>query len=132
MTTAEVDRLSAGKYLSLTTFKRDGTAVATPVWVTRDGEQLYVITKAHAGKIKRLRHTSRVLLAPCDMRGRVDGPATEGTARVLDDPAEIDAALGRARAKYGFMYRLNEWFARLRKRAGADEIAIEITPGPAA
>jgi PPOX class probable F420-dependent enzyme len=100
----EIDRLSAGKYLSLTTIKRDGTPVATPVWVARDGEHLYVVTPVDTGKAKRLRHTSRVLLAPCDVRGNLTGHQVEGSARLLD--AEGTAAAGRLiDAKYGLVSR---------------------------
>ena len=62
-------RLGDGKYLSLTTFRKTGTPVATPVWVMREADQLYVITGAESGKIKRLRNNTAVLIAACDVRG---------------------------------------------------------------
>lgn len=63
-----VEELARGTYLSLTTFRRDGTAVPPPVWLVRDGKALRVITQADSGKAKRLRNDSRVLVAPCDAR----------------------------------------------------------------
>ena len=66
----DIDRLAAGKYLSLTTFRKDGSAVSTPVWVARDGDHLYVMTDPSSGKATRLRNSGRVRLAPCDMRGQ--------------------------------------------------------------
>jgi len=66
-----IDDLAAGKYISLATFKKDGTRVATPVWVTREGDHLYVITEANSGKAKRLRNSPRAQVAACDMRGTV-------------------------------------------------------------
>lgn len=101
----ELERLSAGKYLSLTTIKRDGTPVATPVWVAREGAHLYVVTPVETGKAKRLRHTSRVLLAPCDVRGNLTGYQVEGSARLLDTEATV--AAGRLiDARYGLLSRL--------------------------
>ncbi len=67
---AAIDQLGEQEYISLTTFKRNGTGVATPVWVMRDSDHLYVITEAGSGKAKRLRNFSRVMVAPSDMRGR--------------------------------------------------------------
>ena len=69
----DVEKLARGRYLSLTTFRRDGTPVATPVWVARQGDELVVYTARSSGKVKRLRNNNRVLLAPCNMRGRVNG-----------------------------------------------------------
>ncbi|MFT6565014.1 MAG: PPOX class probable F420-dependent enzyme, partial [Actinomycetes bacterium] len=51
-----LDSLSAGKYISITTFRKSGEGVSTPLWVTRDGEALYVITGAESGKVKRMRN----------------------------------------------------------------------------
>ena len=82
-----VEELARGKYLSLTTFRRDDTAVATPVWLVRDGDALRVITQADSGKAKQLRNDSRVLVAPCDARGNLKGEQVEATA-TLEDAAE--------------------------------------------
>jgi PPOX class probable F420-dependent enzyme len=101
----EVDRLASRQYLSLTTFRRSGAPVATPVWVARRDEGLYVITSVESGKVKRLRHTARVLLAPCDVRGQITGPQVEGSARLLD---EDGTAMVRTLIdeKYGLLGRL--------------------------
>ena len=52
--------------------------VPTPVWAAPDGDSLVVWTRADSGKVKRLRHTSRVTVAPSDIRGKVHGPAVDG------------------------------------------------------
>jgi uncharacterized protein len=78
--------LASEKYVRLTTFKRDGTAVATPVWIVPDGNDLLVLTSTSTGKAKRIRHTERVLLAPCDARGRVQPGTTDSEARASIDP----------------------------------------------
>lgn len=123
---AEVERLAAGHYVSLTTYKKDGTAVATPVWVSYDGEHLLVWTEADSGKVKRIRNGARVLLAPCDSRGRLQGTAVEGTARVVDDPAAIDAIAALHKKKYGIQFRVFDTFAAVFRR-GRRHAGIEIS-----
>ncbi len=121
----DVAALAEHEYVLLTTFRRTGEPVGTPVWIVRDGERLIVTTGAESGKVKRLRHTPRVTLTPCDMRGRVkaDAVPVEATA-VIDDSADtrerLDAAL---RAKYGMKYRM----IRMTQRRGADSVALVIT-----
>jgi hypothetical protein len=126
-TNAEIERLGAGHYVSLTTFRKDGTAVATPVWASTDGNALFVWTEANAGKIKRLRNSGRVLLAPCDARGRLQGAEVEGTARVLDDPAAIARVETLHKAKYKAQFGFFGLFAKVFRRGGGGHVGIEIT-----
>jgi hypothetical protein len=126
----DLQTLAKSRYVSLTTFRRDGTPVATPVWVARQGDELRVFTYRSSGKAKRLRHDGRVLLAPCDMRGRVTGDVTEGTARLQDD-AETAVTLELIRRRYGLQARLLRWWeGRHAGDSPADRrvgIAIRIT-----
>ncbi|HLL65161.1 MAG TPA: PPOX class F420-dependent oxidoreductase [Micromonosporaceae bacterium] len=78
--------LAAAKYVLVTTFRRDGTGVPTPVWAARDGDHLVVWTVADSGKVKRIRRDGRVTVAPCTLRGKPLGPAVPGTATILDGP----------------------------------------------
>ena len=87
----DVGTLAKSRYVSLTTFRRDGAPVATPVWVAHQGDELVVYTASSFGKAKRLRNCSRVLVAPCDMGGRPTGDAIEGTARLQDESAPREA-----------------------------------------
>ncbi|MEV0413714.1 PPOX class F420-dependent oxidoreductase [Streptomyces sp. NPDC050448] len=82
-----LDELDQGKYVSLTTFRKDGTPVATPVWAVADGGELYVWTRSDSWKVKRIRNNGRVTVGPCDVRGRVaeGAPVLEGEARLLDE-----------------------------------------------
>lgn len=82
--TSEIDRLSRSNYVLVTTFRRDGTPVPTPVWVGREGDELIVWTQATAGKVKRIRNNPEVELTECDLRGRPRGTPVRGTARILD------------------------------------------------
>jgi PPOX class probable F420-dependent enzyme len=129
MTLPTFESLAAGKYLSLTTFKKDGTAVATPVGLAADGDRLYVITDASAGKAKRLRNSGRVLLASCDMRGRFEGEQVEGSARVLEEPADVAAVVARIKGRYGVQYTLATLGSKLR-RTTPDQVGIEIEVVP--
>jgi len=126
-----LDSLGLATYISLTTFRKSGDAVATPVWVVRNDDFLYVITEDNSGKIKRLRNNSSVLVAPCDMRGRVQGDVVGGSARIID--AEQAASLRKLlAAKYGLQYRVMVLSERVRagkKRQGRVVIEISVNEG---
>jgi PPOX class probable F420-dependent enzyme len=79
-----LDRLTAQWAVLLTTFRRDGTPVGTPVSVAVDAARGYVRSPGTAGKVKRLRNDPHVELAPCTPRGRPTGPAMHAVARRLD------------------------------------------------
>ncbi len=123
-----VEELARGKYLSLSTFRRDGTAVATPVWLVRDGDALRVITQANSGKAKRLRNDSRILVAPCDARGNLKGPQVEGTA-VLEDAAETARTARLIEKRYGVLGKLFMWRSRraASKPGAAGMVGIRIS-----
>jgi PPOX class probable F420-dependent enzyme len=128
---AEIERLGAATYLSLTTFRKDGTPVATPVWASKDGARLYVWTETDAGKTKRLRNSGRVLLAPCDSRGGLQGAQVEGRAVVLDSADDVERLKKLHRAKYGLQFRAFDGFASLFRRARGHvviEISVENPP----
>ena len=99
-------------YVSLTTFRRTGKPVATPVWAAPDGDALIVWTRADSGKVKRLRHTSRVTVAPCDVRGRVEGSPVDGVSEFVDQ-ADWPQAIDALRRTYGLRFTLGQHSARL-------------------
>lgn len=125
---SSLEALARGKYLSLTTFRRDGTPVATPVWLVRDGDALRVITQADSGKAKRLRNDTRVLLAPCDARGHLKGHQVEGTA-TLEDPAETARTAQLIEARYGLLGKFLMWRSRRasRKPGAAGQVGIRVS-----
>jgi PPOX class probable F420-dependent enzyme len=92
------------KYMSLTTFRKNGMPVPTPIWFGEDADKLYVMTRSDMGKMKRLRNNQQVRVAPCTIRGRVTGPESAARARIL--PPEEHA---RARQTINRKY----WLARL-------------------
>src|SRR5258708_37829577 len=83
----DLARLAPAKYMLLTTFRKNGTAVPTPVWVARDGDELVLTTGPNAGKVKRIRRDGAVRVAPCTMRGKPTGAEVPAHARLLDDAA---------------------------------------------
>jgi uncharacterized protein len=92
--------------IALTTFRKTGEAVTTPVWFAISLGTIYVETHADAGKLKRLRHTARVTLAPCTYSGKVTGSLSEGNARILTESEESTAASAALAKKYGRMRNL--------------------------
>jgi uncharacterized protein len=125
-----VGSLAGERYISLTTFRRDGSTASTPVWVVSDdGERLLVWTGAGTWKVKRIRRDPRVLVAASDFKGREAGPRVPGRARVLGPEAE--ALVTRLlRRKYGWQRRALELQARLRgllrRRPNAGAVYLEI------
>ena len=114
MTAAELDR---HRYMSLATFRRHGAQVATPVWFAACDGRLYVVSAGNAGKVKRIRNAARVRVAPCDVRGTVQGPWQDATARVITEASVIEGARRALRAKYGWQVALLDFVSRLTGRA---------------
>src|SRR5271170_4937600 len=70
-------------YMRLTTFRKNGVAVPTPVWFGEADGKMYVMSRPDSGKCKRLRNNPQVRIAACTMRGKVTGPEFDATARIL-------------------------------------------------
>jgi PPOX class probable F420-dependent enzyme len=121
------DLLSA-RYMSLATFKRNGDAVATPVWFAEDAGKLYVFSAGDAGKVKRLRNGTRAQAAPCTVRGKLLGTFQEARGRIVDEPATIERAYRALRRKYGFQMWLTDLMSRLAGRHSKRAVLeIELT-----
>ncbi|MFJ9949716.1 PPOX class F420-dependent oxidoreductase [Kitasatospora sp. NPDC091207] len=118
-------RLSAGSYLLVTTYKKDGTGVPTPVWVVRDGEALGVWTVADSWKVKRIRNRADVLVGPCDVKGRPTGEHYPATAEILG-PERTAAYRTLLRQKYGLLGVVTLLGSRLR-RGERGTVGIRIT-----
>ena len=78
---ADLDALFPGRYLSVTSFKRDGTGVATPVWFVSDGRRLFAFTDLHSAKIRRIRRNPKVLVASCRLGGKLRREPVAGARR---------------------------------------------------
>jgi PPOX class probable F420-dependent enzyme len=123
--------LPVSTYVSLTTFRRTGVPVSTPVWAAPDGDTLVIWTRADSGKVKRLRHTSRVTVAPCDIRGRTTGPAVDGVAEFVPDDGRPEA-VAALRAAYGLKFTMgsatSRLWHRLTRRSGDRHEIIRLRP----
>lgn len=118
-TTDATAAILRAKYVLLTTFKRDGSAVPTPVWAVQDGTGLLIWTPRNSGKVKRIRNSGRVIVAPCTMRGKPTGRSVDATASLLDDAGtmRVQDAIG---GKYGWLGRT--WLRSAVKKAGQDAV----------
>jgi len=111
---SDLAALAHHRYLALETVRRNGAAVVTPVWfVERDG-QLFFSAPAHTGKVKRLRHTPRGRVAPCDERGTLLGPWIPVAIQPAPG-AEAATADRLLAARYGWQRRLLDIFGWLRR-----------------
>lgn len=123
--------LADERFVSLTTYRKTGEPVSTPVWIATAGDTLVVTTPAGSGKVKRLRNDPKVELRPCDRRGRVDeaAPSASGVAHIVTDPASITALTAPFPRKYGFEYKLVMIVERLLKLGRpAHRYILQITP----
>lgn len=125
MTDASWDWLDRGRAVLLTTYRRSGEPVSTPVGYGTDGEWLYFMTDPASGKVKRLRREPRVAVAPCTLSGRVTGPSVTARARPI-----AGAAAEEARRLITGRNRL-AWFFLLRKarRDGRSWVVYAVTRG---
>ena len=102
--------IHAQKYISLTTFRKTGVGVPTPVWFGEQDGKLYVMTRNDSWKYRRIRNNPKVMVAPCTMRGTVTGPDFEGMARIL--PREQWPAAKQLIDRKYWMARLPFWSSK--------------------
>jgi PPOX class probable F420-dependent enzyme len=127
-------RLADEKYVSFTTFRRNGDPVPVAVWIAAlpDGSFGFT-TGGDSWKVKRLRNNPRIRVQASNLRGvvKTGAPVYEGTAVVLsvEDAGyrEIDEAIAR---KYGLTFRLVQfsgWVQSKFRPHSAADAAIRIT-----
>jgi len=118
-----LEQFSKKKYLNLETFRKSGQGMRTPVWFVQDGEIIYVQTMANSGKVKRIRNSGRVNIAPCKMDGKLIGSWVPAQAREVTDPEVSMAADRLLDQKYGLLKKI---FSNQRASKGAQDIILEI------
>jgi PPOX class probable F420-dependent enzyme len=94
-------------YICLTTFRKNGAAVPTPVWFAEANGKIYVMTRSDSGKYKRIRNNPEVRIAPCTVRGKITGPEFTAQARILA-PEQWSSGRQAMRQKY-WLLRLPFW-----------------------
>jgi uncharacterized protein len=123
-TKTSLEALKSHQFLNLTTFRKNGAGVSTPVWFALENGKIYGTSQPQTGKVKRIRNNPQVTFAPSSMNGKPLGEASQGKARLLS-AAEYPFADGALKRKYGLQYRFLVWTMKLR---GAKEIFWEVTP----
>jgi PPOX class probable F420-dependent enzyme len=128
-----VDDLETARYTSLTTFKRDGSSVATPVWITGTAGSYAFTTGDRAWKTRRLSRNSSVQVQVCDMRGRVKPDAEQylGTGDVVTSSDAVAAAERALAAKYGWQFKATKVVDgikdRLSRGAPQQVVAVQLS-----
>ena len=121
------DTLKKVHYLSFASYRKTGVEVATPVWFAEEDNAFYVFSAQDAGKVKRLRNSSRSRIAACTATGKVTGNWVDTNAELLENDADIKQALGALRRKYGWQMLLTDFLStlsgKMKRRA-----YIRITP----
>lgn len=121
--------LDDAEYISLRSYRRDGSAADTPVWCAPCDGKLVVFTLREAYKLKRIRRNPKVQVARCDVRGKLLGAWLDGHARIVDDRAEEARAYAALNAKYGLRMRVGTVLSTLVgrvKRRVVIEIALDV------
>ena len=113
--------LEGESYINLTTFRKSGEPVSTPLWFAQHEGRLHATTEPDSGKMKRIRNNPSVLLAPCNAWGREKGPRIEGLARSVENEPTPEA--GAALYK---KYRLGLGLFNLFGRQDIGKIVLEI------
>jgi PPOX class probable F420-dependent enzyme len=112
MATTFADVIKA-KYVSLTTFTKDGRSKPTPIWIAPDGDRALVITEKNSWKAQRIPNTPRLAPAPSDMTGHAKGEAVEAVATILD-PSQTEKVYQAIGERYGLIGHVFNLFSKLR------------------
>jgi PPOX class probable F420-dependent enzyme len=98
-----LDRFTHQRTVRLTTYRRDGTGVGTPVSLAVDGGHAYFRTWSTSWKARRLRRDPAVVVEPSTVRGVPTGPGLTGTAQLLEG-AEAERAARLLAAKHPLLH----------------------------
>lgn len=123
-TTSPFPNLQNQQFMNLTTYRKSGVPVTTPVWFAQVGDKVYVYTQANSGKVKRVRNNGKVEVGPCTRSGKPLGPTETAAARLmsLEEGKSVDKLLTN---KYGLLKRIISFVAKLR---GSTPAYLEIRP----
>lgn len=107
------DALLDAEYLNLATFRKNGAKVETPIWAAPAGTAFYAFSEGKAGKVKRLKNSSRAQLAPCTASGKSLGTWHDANAFIVHDAGEIATAYRALSAKYGWKIAIFNAFSKI-------------------
>jgi len=117
------DLLNGHTLINLTTFRKNGNPVSTPVTFTRLDGKLYIITGKTSWKIKRLQRNTDVQLTPCDFNGKALGDMMTAKARIIPDS---EGKKLRSRIKFPVPAPLMFFFNRIRDLRQGGSVYVEI------
>ena len=112
MDVMDANSIRVKKYIMLETYRKSGMGVGTPVWFLVRDDIVYVVTRSKTGKVKRIKNNHNVKIAVCDIRGKVTGEWTKGTATILKDVESIKEVISQRNKKYGFMAKIAGVFSK--------------------
>ena len=123
--------LGGERFVLLTTYRRYGEPVATPVWVLPDAGAAIVSTPEGAGKLKRLRarparHAPAV--RPSRQRQARRARSSRAAPRSSATPPPPRPSTAGSSRKYGVEFRIFmaiEWVVR---RGNSTRVVVRITP----
>lgn len=129
-TSSSFSSLANERYVSFTTYRRDGSPASTPVWVVSDGpHRLLIATGADTWKVRRIKRNPHVRIAGCSARGKEHGRRVAGIAHLVDEEALVRRL---QREKYGWQMRLvegaNAFARRVLRRPSERAAFIEVVP----
>src|SRR3984885_4834121 len=126
--TDALSALAAEKFVSLTTFKKDGTPVAAPMWIGREGDHLFVWTPADSWKGKRVQNNPRGGVGARCRGGKVREGAqpVDGIAEVFTEPATVQRLAGVIRRKYGLEFVVVTFIERVIARGPKPRVILLI------
>ena len=103
------------KYINLSTQKKDGSFVNTPVWFAQEDDRnsFYIFSAGEAGKVKRIRNFPSVKVAICDVRGNLQGEWISAQAELIDEEESKIRAYRHLHKKYGLTIKVFDFFSKL-------------------
>lgn len=123
--TESLTTLEGEQFISLTSYRKNGNEVSTPVWFAEENGKLYITTNVDAWKVKRIRNNSHVKMKPCDARGATHGETVNGMATIHDAATTTGEKANQALSnKYGLMKRFFDFLAWIQR---SPRLYIEVT-----
>lgn len=118
------------KFCLLTTFRKNGEGVATPMWFALEDEAVYMTTRGQSWKVKRIRNNPDVTIGWCNGTGLKHGKLVEAKAQILGSGEEFEKAKKLLNKKYGLKKKLIDFGLRFAKDKTEAIVKVELVPEP--
>lgn len=113
-------------YCLLTTFRKNGTGVPTPMWFALEEESIYMTTRGNSWKVKRIRANEEVTIGSSDSSGKRHGKLYPAIATLIPNGEEFEKAVALLSKKYGMKKKLIDFFLRFSKDKTEAIIKVEL------